>query len=165
MNTQMTPRKIRSRSAGKRRLKGLVYLGVGSVFGLFAMGLIWAVRGMDDYYYVPHACECLECAHGTKTAPDGRVHCAKYPPNDIKMSEVSAGYVIFCQSVVGLGGVSGLAFAALTAVFGAQWLFTRTQRSPTSRWRIRLRQAAPFGAVLLPASALLFLWPYGFVPM
>ena len=84
-------------SGWKQRIKGLVYLGIGSVFGVFAIGLIWAVNGMDDYYYVPHACECLECAHGTKTAPDGRVHCAKYPPKDIKVSEVSAGYVKFCQ--------------------------------------------------------------------
>ena len=163
-NGRVTLQNATNGSGWKRRLKGLVYIGIGSVFGPFAIGLIWAVGGMDDYYYVPHACECLECAHGTKTAPDGRVHCARYPPKDIKMSEVSAGYVTFCQSVVGLGGVSGLGFAALTAVFGAQWLFTRTQRLPTSRWRIRLRQAAPFGAVLLPALAVLFLWPYGFVP-
>jgi hypothetical protein len=161
----VTLRNATSGSGWKRRAKGLVYLGIGTVFGVFAMGLIWAIGGMDDYYYVPHACGCLECAHGTKTAPDGRVYCAKYPPKDIKMSEVSAGYVTFCRSVVGVGGVSGLGFAALTAAFGVQWLFARTQRPPASGWRIGLEQAAPIGAVLPPASAALFLWPYGFVPM
>ncbi|HNQ87558.1 MAG TPA: hypothetical protein PKM73_02860 [Verrucomicrobiota bacterium] len=143
---------------------GLLYLTVGSVFGLFAIGLVWAIGDIDDYYYVPHACECLECLHGTKSAPDGRVHCAKYPPKDIKMSQVSTGYVRFCQAVVGFGGVSGLGFAALTTVFGAQRLFTRTQRPPKSRWWMRLQQAAPFGAVLLPVLAVPFLWPYGIVP-
>lgn len=161
----MTVQTTTSTSGWKRRLAGLVYLGVGSVFGLFAIGLIWAVGDMDDYYDVPYDCASMQCAHGTKTASDGRVHCAKYPPKDIKLSEVSAGYVVFCQSAVSLGGVSGLAFAALTAVFGAQWLFTRRQSSPAPRWRIRLQQAAPYLAVLLPASAVLFLWPYGVVPM
>lgn len=146
------------------RLAGLVYLGVGAVSGLLAIGLISSVDGMDDYYYVPHTCECLECLHGTKTAPDGRVHCAKYPPGDIKMSEVSADYVTFCQSVVGFGGVSGLGFSALTTVFGVQRLFTRTQRAPRSRWQLRVEQAAPFAAVLFPAIAVPFLWPFGIVP-
>ena len=161
----MTLQKTTNGSGWKLRLAGGIYLGVGSGFGLFTMGLIWAVSDMDDYSYVPDACEYLQCTHGTKTASDGRIHCAKYPPKDIKLSEVSTGYVTFCQSVVAFGGVSGLVCAALTSVFGAQWLLTRTQSSPISKWRIRLQQVAPFGAVLLPVSAVPFLWPYGIVPM
>lgn len=44
-----------SSSGWQRRLKGLVYLGIGSVFGLFATGLTWAVGDTDDYYDVPSA--------------------------------------------------------------------------------------------------------------
>jgi len=160
----MTTRTVNPTDSWKRRLNGLIYLGVGGLFGLFAMGLIWAVKDMDDYYYVPHACECLECLHGTTTAPDGRVHCAKYPPKDIKTGQVPAGYVAFCQVAVGFFGVSGLGFSALTAGFGAQGLVRPTSRLPQSEWSVRLRRIAPLGAVLLSASALLFLWPYGIVP-
>ena len=42
----MTPQRVTGGSGWKRRLTGLFYLGVGSVFGLFAVGLIWAVGGM-----------------------------------------------------------------------------------------------------------------------
>ena len=160
----MTTRTEPPANSWKRRLKSLVYLGVGSLFGLFAMGLIWAVKDMDDYYYVPHACECLECLHRTTTAPDGRVHCAKYPPKDIKEGEVSAGYVVFCQVAVGFFGVSGLGCSALTAGFGVQGLLRPKSRLPQSQWQVRIRRSAPLGAVLFSASALLFLWPYGIVP-
>ena len=80
------------------------------------------------------------------------------------MSEVSAGYVVFCQSVVGFGGASGLAFSGLTIVFGAQWLLTGTQAARSRLWLIRLQRMVPAGAALLPSVAALFLWPYGIVP-
>ena len=160
----MTMRTATPTDSWKRRLKSLVYLGVGGLFGLFAMGLIWAVKDMDDYYYVPHACECLECLHGTTTAPDGRVHCAKYPPKDIKKRQIPADYVVFCPAAVGFFGVSGLGFSALTAGFGAEGFVRTTSRLPQSKWQVRMRRLAPLGAVWLSAFALLFLWPYGIVP-
>ena len=50
----MTTRTEPPASSWKRRLKSLVYLGVGSLFGLFAMGLIWAVKDMDDSFLWPY---------------------------------------------------------------------------------------------------------------
>lgn len=149
----------------KRRIKGLAYVGFGAVFLLFALGNVWAVHDIDDYYHVPHACECLECAHGIKTAADGRIHCAAFPPKDIKMSEVSPVYVKFCQFMVGGSGTAGLAFAVLTVLFGLQWLFGIRLPGMGGRWYVVMRRAAPVMAFLLPVFSLCFMWPYGIVPM
>ena len=50
----MTMRTATPTDSWKRRLKSLVYLGVGSLFGLFAMGLIWAVKDMDGSFLWPY---------------------------------------------------------------------------------------------------------------
>ncbi|MFO8014292.1 MAG: hypothetical protein R6X20_13425 [Phycisphaerae bacterium] len=153
-----------TRDRWKRRLKGLAYLALGVPFALFTFGLILATADIDDYYHVPEACRALECVHDVVKAPDGRVHCATYPPKDIKMSRVSDAYVLFCQVMVGVCGVVGLAGAGATAVFGGRWLIGPAHR-PAARWLVRLRQLAPFVAVGLSLLALPFLWPYGIVPM
>jgi hypothetical protein len=153
-----------TRDRWKRRLKGLAYLALGVPFALFTSGLFWAAGNIDDYYHVPEACRALECVHDIAKAPDGRVHCAAYPPTDIKMRQVSDAYVLFCQVMVGICGVVGLAGAGATAVFGGRWLIGPAGR-PAARWLVRLRQIAPFAAVGLSLLALPFLWPYGIVPM
>ncbi|MHC4753297.1 MAG: hypothetical protein ACYTFW_25965 [Planctomycetota bacterium] len=152
-------------SRWKRRIKGIAYVGFGAVFLLFGLGTVWAVPHIDDYYYVPHACECLECAHEVKTAADGRVYCAAFPPKDIKMSEVSPVDVIFCQFMVASSGTAGLAFAVLTVLFGIQWLFGIRSPVRGGRWYVVMRRAAPVMAFLLPVFSLYFMWPYGIVPM
>lgn len=149
----------------KRRIKGLAYVGFGAVFLFFGLCVVWAVLDMDDYYHVPHACECLECAHGIKTAADGRIHCAAFPPKDIKMSEVSPIYVKFCQFIVGSSGTAGLAFAVLTVLFGMQWLCGIRLPGRGGWWYVVMRRAAPVMAFLLPVFSLCFMWPYGIVPM
>jgi hypothetical protein len=146
-------------------MKGLVDLEMGGACGCLALELLSAVPAMDSYYRVPYTCEALQCAHGMKTAPDGRLHCAKHPPKDIKLSDVPMSRVRFYQAMVTLCSGLGLGFAVMTALFGAQWLRTRSaQGSPTKR-RIWFRFAAPFGALLLRVCAAPFLWPDGFIPM
>jgi len=149
----------------KRRIKGIAYIGFGAVFVLFSLCIVSAVGGIDDYYYVPHACEALECVHSIETAADGRVHCAAFPPKDIKMSQVSKGYVMFCQFMVGCCGTAGLAFAVLTVIFGIQWLFGLCVSQKGGPWYLVIRRAAPVMAFLLPVFSLCFVWPYGIVPM
>ncbi|MBW1790436.1 MAG: hypothetical protein JRK53_28150 [Deltaproteobacteria bacterium] len=149
----------------RRRIKGAAYVGFGAVFALFALVSVSAAARIYDYYYVPHACQALECRHDIETAADGRTHCAAFPPKDIKISEVSPAYVKFCQFMVACCGAAGLACAVLTVLLGMQWLFGIRVPGKDRRWYVVMQRAVPVTVFLLPVFSLCFMWPYGIVPM
>jgi hypothetical protein len=141
---------------------GLVYLGIGCVFGLFTAGQIggWVAGEMN--YYRPHACECLQCFHETKKAPDGRVYCAEFPPKDIKMSGISGVRYMINQFMGGICGLFGLVFAGMSVFFGGRWLIGSGGKKPLPVWLKRMLVLTPFVTVAAPVLVRLFLWPLGF---
>ena len=156
-----TPR----RSRWIRRIKGLFYIGAGLVLLLFALMIVSAASHVDDYYHVPHACESFECAHGMKIYPDGNTYCAKFPPKDIKMAQVSSAYVNLCRFIVAFCGVTALTCAVLTLLLGVQWLLGIRIPQKPARWYVVTARTAPAMAFVLPILAMFFSFPYGIVPM
>lgn len=146
------------------RALGLICALVGVLSALFCTGLLSSVTRMDDYYYVPYDCQHLECQHAVKQAPDGRSYCAAFPPKDIKMAQVSTGYVRLSQTIVALCGITGLICAGFTALLG---MFNTVAGNLPNvpRWLRFIRIPSLAGSLALPLFALCFLWPYGIVPI
>lgn len=144
------------------RLMGLVYLGVGCLFGILTLIQIgnWVSGGYD--YYQPHACACLECLHEVEETPDGHVYCAEFPPKDIKMSGISGVRYLVNQFTGGTSGLAGTVFAGLCVFFGGLWLFGLSKKTSLPAWLKGMQVAAPFIAVAAPVFIRLFLWPLGF---
>ena len=45
----------------KLRALGFLYLAIGGIFLWIVIKAPGIIRANELYYYVPHACECLEC--------------------------------------------------------------------------------------------------------
>lgn len=144
------------------RTIGLVYLGIGCAFGLATAGHMGPWVAGEYKYYPLHACECLECFHERKKAPDGRVYCAEFPPKDIKMSGLSGVCYMINQIMGGISGFFGMVFAGLCVFFGGRWLFGLSKKKPLPVWLKRTLILAPFVTVAAPVLVRLFLWPLGF---
>jgi len=127
------------------RVAGLIYIVLALCLGLAAVCVI--ASGVSINYYVPHACEMLECRHPVAQSTDGRSYCSAYPPRDIKFAQVSGAYVKFCKLIVPVMGLATLACAAAALVMGLLWIFGKTPvEGPRSKW-LNLCAASPLIAI------------------
>ena len=134
---------------GKARVMGLLYLVLGSAFALLALGTVLA----DYEYYMPHACESFECKHPTRTAPDGRIYCAKNPPKDIRYAGVSPALMRGTKAAGNICGVAGILWSAAGGICGLLWLAgVWIPGKPLSRYGVMCRVAPAIGLALTIAA-------------
>ncbi len=119
--------------------------------------------GKNNFLEIPDeiiACGSLECLHATAQAGDGRVHCAQYPPADIKMAGASGEAYRRGQVFGGMAIAAGTLFSALAIAFGWRWLIGRRRRAPA--WLIGAAVLAPPLAFTAAILTRMFLWPLEF---
>jgi hypothetical protein len=129
--------------SGKLRALGALYLTLGGMFIFLVAVAPGLIKPTAPEYHPPYCCEALECIHGYKTAPDGGLYCAKYPPKEILDAGISPS-VKNARLIAGAAfGVIGLIFAVSTGISGLLWLFGLWIPPKPRPWYAVLCSAAP----------------------
>ena len=136
--------------AGLRlRAVGFLYLIVGAMFIWFVIMAPDIIKATEPHYYVPHACECLECLHGYQTGPDGNLYCAKYLPKEILDRNISPFIKKIRLNTGAVFGFLGLLFAVLMTVSGFLWLLGLWIPARPARWYTVMCRLTPLIVILL----------------
>ena len=145
---QFSKRVVGPHAGFKLRALGFLYLAIG---GIFLWSVIMApgiIKANELHYYVPHACECLECQHGYEKGPDGNLYCAKYPPKEILDQNISP-FIKKARLIAGaVFGILGLLFAVLMTAAGFLWLLGLWIPAKPARWYTVICRLAPLIVVL-----------------
>ena len=143
------PNRVVGPHAGFRlRAIGFLYLAIGGIFLWFVIMAPGIIKATKPHYYVPHACECLECLHGYQKGPDGHLYCAKFPPKeflDLNISPFIKKARLFAGAV---SGILGLLFAVLMTAAGFLWLLGLWIPTKPARWYTVICRVAPLIVVL-----------------
>ena len=137
---------------------GLLALGLAAVGVVLFLAWLFEAGRLD--YFVPHACGGLECLHDTARARDCTVHCAKFPPVDVKMAGGSGRAYRRTRIAGGVSLLLGLLLSAWTVRTG--WHAFTGRATAASLRRVALEWAAPLAAFSFALLARAFLWPLGF---
>jgi hypothetical protein len=144
------PERIAGHHAGfKLRVLGFLYLIVGAMFIWFVIMAPDIIKATEPHYYVPHACECLECLHGYQTGPDGNLYCAKYLPKEILDRNISPFIKKIRLNTGAVFGFLGLLFAVLMTVSGFLWLLGLWIPARPARWYTVMCRLTPLIVILL----------------
>lgn len=133
-----------------RRGIGLLYVGTGALF-LWLGFLLTDSPGIFNTkappYHVPHDCACLECRHGYANGPNGGLHCANYPPQEVLEARLSPSVKRARLTAGAVCGFVGLGFAVLTPLYGLLQLFGLRTLTKWATWLSLLCWAAPLLAL------------------
>ena len=129
-----------------RRGIGLLYVGTGALFlwiGFLLTDSPGIFNAKAPTYHVPHDCACLECRHGYAGGPNGSLHCAKYPPQEVLEARLSPSVKRTRLTAGAACGFVGLGFAVLTPLYGLLQLLGFQIPPKRATWLNLLCWAAP----------------------
>ncbi len=153
-------------AATREHSGGGMWRTVGLLYLLFGLGIGWvaffvARHGAVTHYHIPEGCAALECTHGIKTTPDGRHHCAAYPPQEMTFAGRHPGYVRFCAVASPSLAALALLFATLGAVAGLLWAVGYAWPVERRSLLLSICAAGPPAALVGLFAAVWLMFPYG----
>ena len=134
----------------KLRILGFLYLAIGGIF-LWVVGMVPCIlKATTPYnYFVPHACECLECRHDCIEGPDGTIYCAIFPPKEILDRNIPP-FIKKVRLITGaFFGILGSLFAVIMTAAGFLWLLRLWIPARPARWYTVICLLSPITVILL----------------